>query len=65
MSGKTETQPVKMIYRDNKQEVEFKSLTHACRVTGYKIESIKNGLSPLKKRVYKFSGRDVVFRIIK
>jgi hypothetical protein len=57
--------PVKMIFIDNKEIIEFKSLVDASRRTGIKGEVIKRGLSPLRKKRYNKDGRDFVFRINK
>jgi hypothetical protein len=57
--------PVRMIYIDDKSEVQFKSLAHAARTTGITQDAIKKSLSPLLKRRFKHNDRDVIFRIVK
>jgi NADH dehydrogenase FAD-containing subunit len=57
--------PVRMIYIDDKSEVQFKSLAHAARTTRITQDAIKKSLSPLLKRRFKHNERDVIFRIVK
>jgi hypothetical protein len=57
--------PIRKIYIDNKETVNYKSLCHASRETGVKIDTIKNSLSPLKKKRFIDNNREFVFRIIK
>jgi hypothetical protein len=56
--------PVKIVYIDNKETINFKSLVDASRTTGIKSEVIKRGLNPVRKKRYNKDGREFVFRII-
>ena len=56
--------PVKIVYTDNKETINFKSLVDASRTTGIKSEVIKRGLNPVRKKRYNKDGREFVFRII-
>ena len=63
--GHENAQPVRMIYIDTKEEVEFKSVAYARRVTGINEYQIKESLSPLKKKRFDYQDRKITFRIKK
>jgi hypothetical protein len=63
--GHENAQPVRMIYIDTKEEVEFKSVAYARRVTGINEYQIKESLSPLKKKRFEYQDRKITFRIKK
>jgi hypothetical protein len=63
--GHENAQPVRMIYIDTKEEVEFKSVAYAKRVTGVNEYQIKESLSPLKKKRFEYQDRKITFRIKK
>jgi len=63
--GHENAQPVRMIYIDTKEEVEFKSVAYARRVTGVNEYQIKESLSPLKKKRFDYQDRKITFRIKK
>jgi len=63
--GHENAQPVRMIYIDTKEEVEFKSVAYARRVTGVNEYQIKESLSPLKKKRFEYQDRKITFRIKK
>jgi len=65
MNGAENSQPVKMIYLDNKQETIFKSISYARRITGVVEYQIKQSLNPVNKKRFTYNDRIVVFRIIK
>lgn len=55
--------PVKIVYIDTKEVVEFGSLNHASRITGIKVDTIKRSLNPIHKKRYIIDNREFVFRI--
>ena len=65
MNGAENSQPVRMIYLDNKQEIIFKSVAYAHRVTGVNEYQIKQSLNPVNKKRFTYKDRIVVFRTIK
>jgi hypothetical protein len=65
MSNVDNSQPVRMIYLDNKQETIFKSISYAKRITGVNEYQIKQSLNPVNKKRFTYQSRIVVFRTIK
>jgi hypothetical protein len=65
MNGAENSQPVRMIYLDTKQEIIFKSISYAKRITGVNEYQIKQSLNPVNKKRFTHKGRIVVFRTIK
>jgi len=65
MNGAENSQQVRMIYLDNKQEIIFKSISYAKRVTGVNEYQIKQSLNPVNKKRFTHKDRIVVFRTIK
>jgi hypothetical protein len=65
MNGAENSQPVRMIYLDNKQEIIFKSISYAKRITGVNEYQIKQSLNPVNKKRFNHKDRIVVFRTIK
>jgi len=65
MNGQFNSQPVRMIYLDNKEETIFKSISYAHRVTGVNEYQIKQSLNPVNKKRFTYQDRIVVFRTIK
>ena len=65
MKGHENAQPVRMIYIDTKEEVIFKSIAYARRITGVNEYQIKDSLNPVKKKKYYYQNRKIVFRIKK
>jgi hypothetical protein len=65
MNGAENAQPVRMIYLDNKQEIIFKSISYAKRITGVNEYQIKQSLNPVNKKRFTHKDRIVVFRTIK
>jgi len=65
MNGAENSQPVRMIYLDNKQETIFKSISYAKRITGVNEYQIKQSLNPVNKKRFNHKDRIVVFRTIK
>jgi hypothetical protein len=65
MNGAENSQPVRMIYLDNKQEIIFKSISYAKRITGVNEYQIKQSLNPVNKKRFTHKDRIVVFRTIK
>lgn len=65
MNGQFNSQPVRMIYLDNKEEVIFKSISYARRITGVVEYQIKQSLNPVNKKRFTYNDRIVVFRTIK
>jgi len=57
--------PVRMIYLDTKQEIIFKSISYAKRITGVNEYQIKQSLNPVNKKRFTHKDRIVVFRTIK
>jgi hypothetical protein len=64
MNGAENSQPVRMIYLDNKQEIIFKSISYAKRITGVNEYQIKQSLNPVNKKRFNHKDRIVVFRTI-
>ena len=54
MNGAENSQPVRMIYLDNKQETIFKSISYAHRVTGVNEYQIKQSLNPVNKKRFTY-----------
>jgi hypothetical protein len=65
MNGQFNSQPVRMIYLDNKEETIFKSISYAKRITGINEYQIKQSLNPVNKKRFNHNDRIVVFRTIK
>ena len=65
MNGAENSQQVRMIYLDTKQEKIFKSISYAQRVTGVNEYQIKQSLNPVNKKRFTYQSRIVVFRTIK
>jgi hypothetical protein len=65
MNGQFNSQPVRMIYLDTKQEIIFKSISYAKRITGVNEYQIKQSLNPVNKKRFTHKDRIVVFRTIK
>lgn len=65
VAGLENSMPVRQIFLDNKETINYKSLCDASRKTGIKHETIKKSLSPLRKKRFKSEDREFVFRIIK
>jgi hypothetical protein len=65
MNGQFNSQPVRMIYLDNKEETIFKSISYAKRITGINEYQIKQSLNPVNKKRFTHNDRIVVFRTIK
>ena len=58
-------QPIKLIFIDTKEEIEFKSVAYATRITGVNEYQIKESLSPIKKKRFEYQNRKITFRIKK
>ena len=65
MNGAENAFPVRMIYLDNKEEIIFKSISYARRITGVVEYQIKQSLNPVNKKRFTHNDRIVVFRTIK
>ena len=65
MNGAENSQQVRMIYLDTKEEKIFKSISYAQRVTGANEYQIKQSLNPVNKKRFTYQSRIVVFRTIK
>lgn len=65
MKGHENAMPVRMIYLDTKEEITFKSISYANRVTGVNEYQIKQSLNPINKKRFTHKDRIVVFRTIK
>ena len=65
MNGAENAQQVRMIYLDTKQEIIFKSISYAKRITGVNEYQIKQSLNPVNKKRFNHNDRIVVFRTIK
>jgi hypothetical protein len=65
MNGAENSQPVRMIYLDNKQEIIFKSISYAKRITGVNEYQIKQSLNPVNKKRFTHKDRIIIFRTIK
>jgi len=57
--------PVRMIYLDTKQEIIFKSISYAKRITGVNEYQIKQSLNPVNKKRFTHKDRIIIFRTIK
>ena len=65
MNKVNNAQPVRMIFLDTKEEIEFKSVAYAKRITGVNEYQIKESLSPIKKKRFDYQDRKITFRIKK
>jgi hypothetical protein len=65
MNGAENSQQVRMIYLDTKEEKIFKSISYAHRVTGVNEYQIKQSLNPVNKKRFTFKDRIIIFRTIK
>jgi len=65
MNGHINSQKVKMIYLDTKEETIFKSVAYAKRITGIIEYQIKQALNPLNKKRFIYQDRQITFRIVK
>jgi len=65
MNGAENSQPVRMIYLDNKEETIFKSISYAKRITGVNEYQIKQSLNPVNKKRFTHKDRIIIFRTIK
>lgn len=65
IAGLENSMPVRQIFLDTKEVINYKSLCDASRRTGIKHEVIKRSLSPLRKKRFKSQDREFVFRILK
>jgi hypothetical protein len=63
--GHENAQEVKLIFIDTKEEIEFKSVAYAKRVTGVNEYQIKESLNPIKKKRFEYQNREITFRIKK
>jgi hypothetical protein len=63
--GHENAQPVRLIFLDTKEEIEFKSVAYAKRVTGVNEYQIKESLNPVKKKRFAYQNREISFRIKK
>ena len=57
--------PVRLIFLDTKEEIEFKSIAYAKRITGVNEYQIKESFSPIKKKRFEYQNREITFRIKK
>jgi hypothetical protein len=65
MNGQFNSQPVRMIYLDNKEEIIFKSISYAKRITGVNEYQIKQSLNPVNKKRFTHKDRIIIFRTTK
>jgi len=65
MNGAENSQKVRMIYLDTKQEIIFKSISYAKRITGVNEYQIKQSLNPVNKKRFTHKDRIIIFRTIK
>lgn len=65
MRGHENALPIRMIYLDTKEEIEFRSIAYARRITGVNEYQIKESLNPIKKKRFEYEKRQIVFRIKK
>ena len=65
MNGHINSQKVKMIYLDTKEEIVFKSVAYARRITGIVEYQIKQAMNPLNKKRFTYQERQIPFRIVK
>ena len=63
--GHENAQEVKLIFIDTKEQIEFKSIAYAKRITGVNEYQIKESLNPIKKKRFKYQNREITFRIKK
>jgi hypothetical protein len=63
--GHENAQEVRLIFIDTKEEIEFKSVAYAKRVTGVNEYQIKESLNPIKKKRFEYQNREITFRIKK
>ena len=57
--------PVRLIFIDTKEEIEFKSIAYAKRITGVNEYQIKQSLNPVNKKRFTHKDRIIIFRTIK
>ena len=65
MNGHENSQPVRMIYLDTKEETIFKSVAYAKRITGIVEYQIKQAMNPVNKKRFTYQNRLITFRIVK
>jgi hypothetical protein len=65
MNGHINSQKVKMIFLDTKEETIFKSVAYAKRITGIVEYQIKQSMNPLNKKRFTYQNRLITFRIVK
>ena len=65
IKGHENALPIRLIFIDTKEEIEFKSVAYAKRVTGVNEYQIKESLNPLKKKQFEYQNRQIAFRIKK
>ena len=65
IKGHENAQPVRLIFIDTKEEIEFKSIAYAKRITGVNEYQIKESLTPVKKKRFEYQNRQITFRIKK
>jgi len=65
MNGHINSQKVKMIFLDTKEETIFKSVAYARRITGIVEYQIKQSMNPLNKKRFTYQNRQITFRIVK
>lgn len=63
--GHENAQQIRLIFIDTKEEIEFKSVAYAKRVTGVNEYQIKESLNPIKKKRFEYQNRQIAFRIKK
>jgi hypothetical protein len=63
--GHENAQEVKLIFIDTKEQIEFKSIAYAKRITGVNEYQIKESLNPIKKKRFQYQNREITFRIKK
>ena len=65
IKGHENAQEVKLIFIDTKEQIEFKSIAYAKRITGINEYQIKESLNPIKKKRFQYQNREITFRIKK
>jgi hypothetical protein len=65
IKGHENAMPIRLIFIDTKEEIEFKSVAYAKRVTGVNEYQIKESLNPVKKKRFEYQNRQIAFRIKK
>lgn len=65
IKGHENAQAVRLIFIDTKEEIEFKSIAYAKRITGVNEYQIKESLTPVKKKRFEYQNRQITFRIKK